>query len=175
MRTKKLAGRFIGGCGGATAAEFALILPIFMLLLFGGIEFGRLIHDYHVVTKGVRDATRYLSRVPVSCPGGVGNGVVDDPNDITKAQNLALTGSTTSGSYNLGYWTNPGTVSVVVDCITNDRGGGAPYEGIYDGMAVVPLLNVTAAVPFTFIVGTLVSFTPTMSLTVSQNETSIGE
>lgn len=33
----------VRACGGATAVEFALVLPMFLMLVFGGIEFGRLL------------------------------------------------------------------------------------------------------------------------------------
>ena len=33
----------IAACGGTTAIEFALVAPIFMMFLFGTIEFGRLL------------------------------------------------------------------------------------------------------------------------------------
>ena len=46
---------------GAAAAEFVLVLPLLLILVFAAVEVGRLMHDYHVVTKSVRDATRYLS------------------------------------------------------------------------------------------------------------------
>jgi len=33
----------VAACGGTTAIEFALVAPIFMMFLFGTIEFGRLL------------------------------------------------------------------------------------------------------------------------------------
>lgn len=177
MSTRRMtfAGRFARGTSGAAAVEFAMILPVLVVMLFGAIEFGRLVHDYHVVTKGVRDATRFLSRVPASCPGGAGPGVIDDANDITRARNLAMTGSTAGGSYLLGYWTSPATISVAVDCVANDQGGGPRYQGIYDGVGSIPLVTLTATVPFDFMLGILVSAVPTLTFAVSQNEASLGE
>ena len=39
--------------------EFALILPILLLLVLGIIEFGRLIFMYAIVTSSSREAVRY--------------------------------------------------------------------------------------------------------------------
>ena len=60
--------RFLRDLRGNAGAEFALVLPILMLLLFGAIEIGRALHDFHVINESVRDAGRYLSRVPATCP-----------------------------------------------------------------------------------------------------------
>ena len=58
---------------GTAGVEFALLLPLLVLLLFGGIEIGRALHDFHVVNETVRDAARYLSRVEATCDSaGVG-------------------------------------------------------------------------------------------------------
>ena len=46
--------------GGIAAVEFAIILPLLVLLLFGTIEIGRILFDYQAASKSVRDATRYL-------------------------------------------------------------------------------------------------------------------
>ncbi len=48
---------------GIASVEFAIVLPILVLMLFGTIEFGRLLVDYQLVNKSARDAIRYLSRV----------------------------------------------------------------------------------------------------------------
>jgi Flp pilus assembly protein TadG len=33
----------MAACGGAAVIEFALVAPMFLMLLFGSIEFGRLL------------------------------------------------------------------------------------------------------------------------------------
>ncbi len=43
------------------AVEFALVLPVLLLLLLGLIETGRLIFNYSAVTNAAREATRYGS------------------------------------------------------------------------------------------------------------------
>jgi Flp pilus assembly protein TadG len=46
---------------GAALVEFALILPLLLLLTFMTTEFGRAMYQYNTLTKNVRDAVRYLS------------------------------------------------------------------------------------------------------------------
>lgn len=43
---------------GQTVVEFALILPVVLLLLGGMLEFGRVFHDYLVVTAAAREGAR---------------------------------------------------------------------------------------------------------------------
>ena len=46
------------GIRGATAVEFALVLPIFVLLLMGIIDFGRYYFVQHTVQYATREGTR---------------------------------------------------------------------------------------------------------------------
>lgn len=46
---------------GVAIIEFALILPLLLILSFITVEFGRALHEYNTVTRSVRDAARYLS------------------------------------------------------------------------------------------------------------------
>ena len=48
---------------GVALIEFALILPMLLVLTFITTEFGRAVYEYSVVTQSVRDAARYLSMV----------------------------------------------------------------------------------------------------------------
>ena len=43
---------------GASAVEFALVLPVLMLILFGIIEFGFILYDKAVVTNASREGAR---------------------------------------------------------------------------------------------------------------------
>lgn len=56
--------------GGQGMLEFALILPILLLLVFGIIEMGRLLFIYVAVTTTSREAARYGSAVGPSPNGG---------------------------------------------------------------------------------------------------------
>ena len=56
---------------GSTAVEFALILPILLALVFGMIDFGRLLYTQEVLNNAVREGARQgikLKAVPVSDP-----------------------------------------------------------------------------------------------------------
>lgn len=67
---------------GVALVEFALILPLLLVLTFITTEFGRAIYQYSTVTKQVRDAARYLS--------------MQLPNThLTEARNLVVYGKTT--------------------------------------------------------------------------------
>ncbi|GAB3463139.1 hypothetical protein GCM10027321_25490 [Massilia terrae] len=46
---------------GTALVEFALIVPLILMITFTVVEFGRAVQHYNGVTKAVRDATRYLA------------------------------------------------------------------------------------------------------------------
>jgi Flp pilus assembly pilin Flp len=65
---------------GAAAVEFALLLPIFVLLIFGGISAATIYWHSISQAQGARDAARYgatlpLSSAPTPAPGEV---TIDD-------------------------------------------------------------------------------------------------
>ena len=43
---------------GAVAAEFALLLPVILLILFGTIEFGMIMYSREVITNASREGAR---------------------------------------------------------------------------------------------------------------------
>lgn len=67
---------------GVALVEFALILPLLLVMTFIVTEFGRAIYQYNTLTKSVRDAARYLS--------------IQTPDTrIEEARNLIVYGNTT--------------------------------------------------------------------------------
>ena len=129
---------------GVAFLEFTILFPLLLALSLGVFEFGRALQHHHLINKAVRDAARYLARVPATCSAaGTGNGAVDNSANVTEAQNLALTGAISGGTPVLNYWTNASTVAVDVDCI--DATSGTPT---YRGPAFLPVMRVTATVPY---------------------------
>ena len=66
MATRKprhLAKRFISDCNGVMLVEFAILMPVMLLVFAVMIEGSRLMWSYQSTISGVRDATRYLARV----------------------------------------------------------------------------------------------------------------
>lgn len=51
-------GRRLGGDEGAVLVEFALVMPVLFLLLFGMVEFGINMNDYQSIRQAVRDGAR---------------------------------------------------------------------------------------------------------------------
>ena len=63
--------RFLRDQRGSPTAEFALLLPALILLMFGGFEAGNFVWTQHKLVKAVREGARYAARLPVSsyCDG----------------------------------------------------------------------------------------------------------
>ena len=65
---------------GVALTEFALALPMLLIVMLLIIEFGRAYYQYDMLTKSVREAVRYLS---VRSPGV----------DVDKAKNIVVYGN----------------------------------------------------------------------------------
>lgn len=72
IRLKSPFKRFAKSDDGAILVEFGLVMPIMLLLLAVTLESARLMWSYQSVIAGVRDASRYMSRVTPSdiCSSG---------------------------------------------------------------------------------------------------------
>jgi Flp pilus assembly protein TadG len=98
------AGKAIRSGSGVTAVEFALLLPFFVVLLFGIIEFGQVLFLQmalqHAVTEAARCAT--ISGAPGSAPDCSSAGNVASY-AATQAYGIAVATSAFSASNPSGY------------------------------------------------------------------------
>ena len=74
---------------GAELLEFALVLPLLILLVLGAIEFGRAYFTYNILAKAVRDGARYAATSEVSSTGTL------DATALTKSKNIVVYGNST--------------------------------------------------------------------------------
>lgn len=144
-RTAALIRRLARDRAGASAAEFALSLPLLLVLTYTFLEAGRYIDHVHVVTKAVREGARFAGRQDFASLGCGAGGL--NPAIASTIKHIVRTGSPTGTRRRLSYWTSDATVSVSVTCEAWDTG---IYETL-DGGA--PVVEVSADVPYSTIVG----------------------
>ena len=166
--------RFRRARQGIASVEFVLILPLIALMLFGTIDIGRLLFDYQAVSKSVRDATRYLTRIPaatlgLTCAGVTGAG------PIAEARNLALRGTIdTTDPYLLAFWTDPLTVKVSSSCVANTA-DPKTYQGFFALKDQIPSITVSATVSFPFMNGWLLGRNNILTFTIRHEEVHYGQ
>lgn len=124
---------------GAAGVEFALVLPLLVVLAFGTIEIGWMIWQHAVITKGVRDGVRYLTRVPVTCTAAGPGGTFSATNKQS-AINLVKSGNPAGTNPILRAYQSA-TFTVDVDC--RDAASLGLSGGTY-----LPVVRMTAQVPF---------------------------
>jgi Flp pilus assembly protein TadG len=95
-------------CGSALL-EGAIVIPFLFALVLGTLEFSNFYFQQHLVATGVRDAARYLARVPDS----------SDSTAQSNARNLASTGSIAGGSARRVTGFNPGDVTISFTSVAN--------------------------------------------------------
>lgn len=70
---------------GSASMELAILLPVLLLLGFGGLETARIVQAQQSLLAASRDAARQAARVEVSCAGNTGNTVDGGPGLPTSA------------------------------------------------------------------------------------------
>jgi Flp pilus assembly protein TadG len=133
--------RFLKDSRGISLIEMTLVTPLLISLGLGVAEFGRALQHHQIMNKAMRDAARFLARVPVVCASGAATGTVTNAADVTTAKNLALNGAPTGGTPRVSYWTDPASITVQVDCFDNTA-------GVYRGQPGIPLITVSASVSY---------------------------
>jgi len=134
--SRGLLRRLMASNGGAAAAEMALVTPLLLLIMVGGLEVGNYFMDEHRLTKAVRDGARYAARKDFSyfatCNAAPVDTVTPVENVVADTQALVRTSYLANAPDQLSNWSG-GTISVTTQCSTGS--GSVVYEGIYKGMA----------------------------------------
>lgn len=143
---------------GSAAAEFALVLPLVLILILVTFEGGYYLYSEHKVAKGVRDGARYAARLAFTnydCPPGS----INNSDAETRIKQVTRTGFPDGDNPALTGTDNPvvggwvvGDVTVTVSCATNQGGlytavsGNAPKVRVNANVGYPSLFQL--AVPF---------------------------
>ena len=133
--------RFLRDSDGAALVEFAILLPMLLVVFTVIIEGGRLMWSYQSAAAGVRDAARYLARATPSnicASGGSVTGFTDEMEAIVRN---SIGGN---ALFPVGITVNSVTPSL--NCVT----------GSYR-ISPAPVAQVTASLTVTFPLGGLFS------------------
>jgi Flp pilus assembly protein TadG len=111
---------------GASAVEFALMLPVFLLVTAGMIDLGRALYQTNTIEKGLRAGAMYAARntYPLTTV------------QKTEAENIVKKGNRAgSGKYLVDGWSDPASLNITTSTEVVD---GTP----------IPVYHFVAAVPF---------------------------
>jgi Flp pilus assembly protein TadG len=120
---RKIAARFLRGESGQALVEAALVLPVLLVLVFGVVMAGRVVHAKIAVQAAAREASRTLATAPSEEQG------LTDANDAAR-------------SAADGYGLSANGLSVDLQSNGFARGGTVSASVSYDvGLSGLPLLD----------------------------------
>jgi Flp pilus assembly protein TadG len=116
---------------GSALVEGAILLPLLIVLFLGIFEFSWFFYQQHLVSTGLRDAARYLARVPDPCEAAAPTWAAAE----VSARNLAATGSIYGGPPRVNGWTPamitascaPVANAMTLDGLPSFRGGSTIF------------------------------------------------
>ncbi len=111
---------------GASAVEFALMLPVFLLVTAGMIDFGRALYQTNTIEKGLRAGALYAARSDYPLTSA----------QMTTAENIVKKGNPAgTGNYLVEGWSHTGALNIFT---TTEIVDGTP----------LPIYHFVSAVPF---------------------------
>ncbi len=160
---------------GAAMLEATVVVPVLLILGLGIYEFGNLFYQRHLIVGGVRDAARYVAGMPF------------EPATVTAAKHIAIYGHPIDTSTYRTKLFDTGGSPDPLTFITIPLPGAAGAKAIdnslsiYRGPASIPIVQVTAQVPYTSLgyFGVLAAMFPSLTfnaitITVSHEERHYG-
>jgi TadE-like protein len=153
--------RLATSTSGTATLEGALVVPIAISLMAGGVEFGQLFSAYGTAAKSMRAAARYLARVPEADICGWG---------LTNAKNLAVYGKVNP---NLADPNQPIDQPLIPNWTTGTVTLQSPgCGGAFPNPVIIEL---RAAVPYSGFMFAAIGLSNSWTLNVKHQEVSIGE
>jgi len=148
-------GTLIRCVRGNAAAETAMVAPILIALIFGAVELGNYFRSEHVLIKGVRDGANYAARQQISNYDCSVASPTVPATVVNESKALVRTGQLSGGTDRLPRWTDGSTVfTITASCVTS--AGGTTLLGIYQvNGGKVPVITLTADVPYQSVAATL--------------------
>jgi Flp pilus assembly protein TadG len=113
---------------GAVAAEFALLLPLLLIILFGIIDFGMMMYSREIVTNAAREGARA--------------GIVQGPPKRTGGEILAIV-----DNYLTGTGVNPADVNFTTAGAGLTNPNTLTVGGTYNYNFLVPVIPVLVGIP----------------------------
>jgi len=166
--------------GGAAAVEFILILPLLLAVFALVFDGGRMLADYHSVSKSVRDAARFLARTEAAFGPCTPRNLDRSLPNVASAIRLVLTGRIDGdpATDNLvGGWraedlSEAATgVGVSLECLNNADGA---LDGFYAGAVDISIVTIRARVPFQLGPARMFGLGPSFSLNVAHKSAATG-
>ena len=146
----------------AAAAEMAMIVPLLLALLFGGLELGNYFMNEHTLVKAVRNGARFAARQNFTnytgCSGSPGGAVVNE------TRNIVMSGYLSGGTI-ITPNIEADDITVTTNCVSavDAQSMTGIYFGRINGAQVV---TVQATVAYQPVVG-LLGFSGGMTLNAS--------
>jgi Flp pilus assembly protein TadG len=127
----------------------ALVLPLLVTLMFGGLELGNYFMNEHTLVKAVRNGARFAARQQftnyTACSGSPGGSVVAD------TQNIVMRGYLSGGTI---ITPNIDAADITVETACVGTVGTESMTGIYFGRADgAQIVTVSASVTYQPVVG----------------------
>jgi Flp pilus assembly protein TadG len=120
---------------GVAVTEAALSFPFLLIVAAGLFEFGSIFYNFQLMQTGVRDAGRYLSRVPDLAPAE------------ESAKRLAVTGSIVSGAPARVAWWTSAHIAITYRTTANPRDATTGLRN-YRAGDTVTTIRVATTVPY---------------------------
>ncbi|HEX5645896.1 MAG TPA: TadE/TadG family type IV pilus assembly protein [Nitrospira sp.] len=122
---------------GIAAAEFALLLPVFLLILFSIIEFGMLMYGREIVTNAAREGARA--------------GIVIGPNKPAAGAITAI-----ANNYLTGTGINPADVTFTPTGAGGVNPSTLTVQAVYNYNFLIPYIPAVVGIPNPLIITTQV-------------------